>query len=128
MPAIRREAEAGAAAAPYARVKWAGSLQKTDATGKWVQVIPPGLMKTGLSIIGPVVRGAGGYDAAATVSGSPAQGFTVTLQFTKRKSTLSVQIPAVVLGALATTLSINTTEAAGVVTFDVGFAEPDVVG
>ena len=126
----RAKAIAGAGAAPYARTKWAGSKLTTDANGVFTMNLPAGLMQTGLAILGPMVRnGAGLISADATVTGSPAAGYAVTITFTKRKQMVNVPLPAVVLGAAATSVVVNLNElTAGVVLFDIGFAEPDVIG
>lgn len=127
LPPIAANAATGAAAAPNARTKWAGSALQSDATGYKLISIPAGKMTTGVACA-ITIRTTGAFATPTCVpTGTPATGYTVAVQFTKLKQAITV--PAVVLGAAATTLPVLEPMAAtGVVTFDIGFSEPDVVG
>lgn len=116
------------AAIPFARTKWAGQNLTTNASGTATINIPAGRMTSGLSVSGLVVHTAGQFAVpTVTAVGTPAAGYTVTVTFTKAKQ--QVTVPAVVVGAGATNLSLFETQAnTGVVSFDIGFTEPDVVG
>jgi hypothetical protein len=117
----------GAAAAPFARTKWAGAGLATDATGARTIAVPAGRMSTGV-VCNITIRTTGAFATPTCVpTGTPATGYNVAVTFTKLKQ--AITIPAVVVGAAATTLPILEPMAStGVVVFDIAFSEPDVVG
>ena len=124
MATIQTQMQAAYDAIPFARTKWAGQNLLTNSAGVWTGTIPPGRMVTGLSVSGVVVHTSGQFMVPNVIAtGNPVTGYTVTVTFTKAKT--SVQVPAVVLGAAALNLSLFETPAAtGVVSFDISFAEP----
>jgi len=124
---VKMKAEAAYAASPFARIKWAGSAMATDSTGTKVISIPANKMSTGV-VCGITIRTSGAFATPSCVPvGTPSTGYTVTITFTKLKT--AVTIPAIVLGAAATVLPmLEPMGSTGVVVFDIGFTEPDVIG
>jgi hypothetical protein len=112
----------------YARVKWAGGAQATDANGVWRMALPVGLLARSPAVSIVARMNSGVYIPRITVTGSAAAGFVVTVTWVRLKDAPMAALPAVVVGAAATSVAVSLYDPPGVVTFDIAFMEPDAVG
>lgn len=110
-------------------VKYAVTGLETNTSGVWSSRLPAGRFNNSPVVVCAVKNPSGSFDYRYAVSGTAAEGFLVTVTWTRRKDNVIVTIPAIVIGAVAKDViaaTIETSTAIGKITFDLIAAEPSV--